>query len=82
MLICTMYREFKRWGEEDDVSGKESYKRMQIWQERISPTFEQDQEVWIMGDWNVDYLRNGDESYNRKRILNLIRRKMEGNGFS
>ena len=76
MLICTMYREFKRWGEEDDVSGKESYKRMQIWQERISPTFEQDQEVWIMGDWN------GDESYNRKSILNLIRRKMEGNGFS
>ena len=44
--------------------------------------FEQDQEVWIMGDWNVDYLWNGDESYNRKRILNLIIRKMEGNGIS
>jgi hypothetical protein len=73
ILICCIYREFKKWGETENVSDRESECRIREWLERIRTILDSDREIWIMGDWNADYNRCDDIEYPRKRIVNLIK---------
>ena len=82
ILICQMYREFKRWGEDKNVSNTEGEKRLQQWFQRIERTLELDKEIWLMGDWNADLTRRRDGTYDRRKIAQLIYEELEGRGFA
>ena len=82
ILLCSMYREFKHWGEEGTVSDKEGERRLKEWFKRIEGTLESDKEIWIIGDWNADMNRRNDKTYSRRKIATLIKEEMEGRGFT
>ena len=82
ILICQIYREFKKWGEEKNVSNKEGEMRLREWFQRIQTTLEQNREIWIMGDWNADISRRKDGTYDRRKIAQVIYEELEGRGFT
>ena len=63
ILICCMYREFKKLGEKSNVPLKEQYSRIEKWLKRLEGLFQTQGEIWMVGDWNADFLKVGDDKY-------------------
>ena len=41
----------------------EQYTRIEAWLKRLEGLFQAKGEIWLVGDWNADYLKVGDDKY-------------------
>jgi uncharacterized membrane protein YcaP (DUF421 family) len=54
---------------------------MEVWLNQIEGTIDTTQKVWLVGDWNVDYLKMNDSTYSKKKLMHMIRNKLGNYGY-
>ena len=67
-LVGFIYREHKPWKSRDDsIRGQEE--RLKRWLEARRPVWEGAEEAFILGDFNLDWKRQGDPTYRNSKML-------------
>ena len=79
-IVGFVYREHTPWGTKEG-SVKEQETRLLKWIEARKEVWRGKEEVFLLGDINLDVLRRGDRMYRNARMLNMLLEELESNGW-
>ena len=76
-MLCLYYREFSEWNARETTNSiKSQCERFNSWLAKTSDQIEKNQELWIIGDFNVDLRRKTDNEYNRKVLAQIANQSL------
>ena len=80
-LVCFVYREHKPWKSRDDsVKGQEN--RLRAWLEARRSVWGGEDEAFLLGDINLDWNRQGDQTYRNSKMLKNLERELAELGWT
>ena len=80
-LIGFVYREHKPWKSKDEsVKGQEE--RLKVWLELRRPIWEGTEEVYMLGDMNLDWKREEDTRYRNSKMLKNLKKELADQGWT
>ena len=80
-LVGFVYREHKPWKSKDDsVRGQEE--RFKLWLESRRPIWEGTDEVFMLGDMNLDWKRQEDPTYRNLKMLRNLKKELTEQGWT
>ena len=80
MVAGFVYREHTPWGTQEG-SVKEQEARLQNWVQARKEIWRGREEVFLLGDINLDILKREDRSYRNVRMLKVLLEELEGHGW-